>query len=180
MEFCSGWWIACKSAIYPSLPQEATARFPSGLELALPHLTRLEHPCPRRLVSFIVTVCLSLINIGSTEALNTINSLSGGSILFSYTITISCLVWRRLFGAPLPPRRWSLGRFGLLINVVALCFIMPVLFFYYWPLYTPVTPVNMNWSSAVFGGVLVFAAVWYVIKARHVYSGPVTLVKRVD
>lgn len=94
-------------------------------------------------VSWVVTSLLSLINIGSTTALNAINSLGGVSILFSYLITISCLVWRRLCGAPLPARRWSLGIYGLVINVVALVFITPILFFFVWPLFESVTAANM-------------------------------------
>lgn len=72
----------------------------------------------------------------------------------------SCLIWRRtsmiqlllssvvnmlttattgLKGPPLPPRRWSLGRYGLVINIVSLAFILPLLFFAFWPVATPVT-----------------------------------------
>lgn len=42
-------------------------------------------------------------------------------------------------GPPLPPRRWSLGRYGLAVNIVSLCFILPLLFFAFWPVATPVT-----------------------------------------
>lgn len=91
-------------------------------------------------VSVVISSLLSLINIGSYVALNAINSLGVVSLLFSYTVTISCLVWRRLYGAPLPPRRWSLGKYGLAINIVSLCFVTPLLFFAFWPVSTPVTP----------------------------------------
>lgn len=36
----------------------------------------------------------------------------------------------------------------------------------------------MNWSSVIFVGVLVIAMVYYVIKGRDEYTGPVALVKR--
>ena len=81
------------------------------------------------LVSFSITALLSLINIGSDVALNAINSLAGVSVLSSYLISIGCLVWRRIYGAPLPPRQWSLGRFGLPINIAALCGATPLWFF---------------------------------------------------
>lgn len=84
-------------------------------------------------VSVIISSLLSLINIGSYVALNAINSLGVVSLLFSYTVTISCMVWRRLFGAPLPPARWSLGRLGLAINLASLAFILPLTFFAFWP-----------------------------------------------
>lgn len=93
-------------------------------------------------------------------------------------VTIGCLIWRRLYGAPLPPRRWSLGKYGLAINIAAVAFLLPLWFFVFWPLATPVTAATMNWSSVLFVGVIVFFVVWYFVKARHVYSGPVTLVKR--
>jgi choline transport protein len=129
-------------------------------------------------VSLVVSALLACINLGSSVALNAINSLGGVSILTSYFITISCLVYRRLKGPPLPPRRWSLGKWGLLINVVALIYLLPLWFFAFWPLTTPVTPENMNWSSTMFGGVLIVALLYYYFKARHVYVGPVVFVKR--
>lgn len=81
------------------------------------------------MVSFAVTTLLSLINIGSSVALNAINSLAGVSLLTSYLLTIGCLIWRRTCGAPLPPRRWSLGKYGLAINVAAWFFLIPIWFF---------------------------------------------------
>ncbi|KIW50408.1 hypothetical protein PV05_11997 [Exophiala xenobiotica] len=129
-------------------------------------------------VSFAVSSLLSCINIGSATALNAINSLGGCSILTSYYITIGCLIWRRLNGPPLPSRRWSLGKYGLPINIAALMFLTPLWFFAWWPLSTPVTAEFMNWSSTMFAGTIIFAMGWYFLKARHIYTGPVVLVKR--
>ena len=100
------------------------------------------------------------------------------SILSSYLVVIGCLIHRRMFGAPLPPRRWSLGRFGLAINIIAVCFIIPLWFFAFWPTAVPVTPESMNWASVIFTGVLSIAIVYYIAKGRHEYDGPVALVKR--
>lgn len=135
-------------------------------------------PIPAIVLSATITCLLSLINIGSYYAFNAFNSLGTLSILFSYTIVISCLVWRRFSGNPLPARRWSLGKWGLPINIISLCFTTPLLLFYAWPLTYPVTPQNMNWSSTMFGGVLILAAIYYVFKGRKDYAGPVVLVKR--
>ena len=129
-------------------------------------------------VSVVVSSLLACINLGSSTALNAINSLGGVSILSSYFITISCLVWRRLRGRPLPPRRWSLGRFGLYINIASLLFLAPVWFFAFWPLATPATAATMNWSSTMFGGTILFALVYYAFRARFQYVGPVLQVKR--
>ena len=131
-------------------------------------------------VSLLVSSLLACINLGSYVALNAINSLGGVSILTSYYITIGCLIYRRVRGPPLPPRRWSLGKYGLAINIAALMFLTPLWFFAFWPLATPVTAESMNWSSTMFGGTIIVALVYYVAKARHVYTGPVVQVKRED
>lgn len=130
-------------------------------------------------LSIVVTGLLSCINLGSSVALNAIVSLGAVSILTSYYISISCVIYRRLKGPPLPPRRWSLGRFGLPINIAALTFLTPVWFFAWWPLATPVSASTMNWASTMFGAVMIIAITFYLLKARHgQYVGPVVNVKR--
>jgi amino acid transporter len=135
-------------------------------------------PVPAVAVSLTVSALLSLINIGSTVALNAITSLGAIAVLISYYLTISCVVYRRLHGPDLPSRRWSLGRWGLVINVAALAFLTPLIFFLTWPLVTPVTAMTMNWSSVMLCGVLIIAAIYYVVKGRHEYIGPVMYVQR--
>ncbi|EME82052.1 uncharacterized protein MYCFIDRAFT_119632, partial [Pseudocercospora fijiensis CIRAD86] len=134
-------------------------------------------PIPAIVVTFIITCLLALINIGSSVALNAFNSLASVSVLFSYLMTISCAVSRRILGPNLPPRRWSLGKWGMLINILSLIFITPILFFDFWPLMQPVTAQNFNWSSVMFAGVSTIAAINYVVSARFVYTGPVNEVK---
>ncbi|KAF1964473.1 putative GABA permease, partial [Bimuria novae-zelandiae CBS 107.79] len=129
-------------------------------------------------VSLSISALLSLINIGSSVALNAITSLGAVATLLSYYLTIGCLVHRRLFGAPLPDRRWSLGRYGLAINAGALVILTPLIFFLTWPLTTPVTAETMNWSSVMLLGVFAIATVYYVVKGRREYVGPVVLVRR--
>lgn len=99
---------------------------------------------PLRAVCVSIVGCLiSLINLGSSVALNAINSLGIVSILSSYFITISCLIWRRTQG-PLPTRRWSLGKYGMAINIGAMIFLTSIWFFAFWPLTLLVTAENMN------------------------------------
>lgn len=130
------------------------------------------------LISLLVTVLLSLINIGSTVALNAVVSLTVVSLIGSYMITISCVLLRRFHGPPLPPHRWSLGRYGAAINIAALCFLLPIFIFTFFPVATPVVASTMNWSIVLFGGIIIFATCYYFAFARHVYVPPVALVKR--
>lgn len=130
------------------------------------------------LVSVAVSSLLSLVNIGSYVALNAINSLGVVSLLFSYMVTIGCMVWRRLYGAALPPARWSLGRFGLAVNLMSLAFVLPLTFFAFWPVKYNPTVAELNWAPVMFVGILAMAGIYYLAYARHVYVGPVVLVRR--
>jgi hypothetical protein len=45
---------------------------------------------------------------------------------------------------PLPPHKWSLGRFGMAINIGALCFLLPVFVFAFFPLSAVVEPMLIS------------------------------------
>ncbi|KAK5702006.1 hypothetical protein LTR97_004824 [Elasticomyces elasticus] len=128
--------------------------------------------------TLIMTVVLGLINLGSAEAFNSINGLISGAIALTYGLSIGCVLWRRLFGQPLPYARWSLGRFGLLTNGTGFLFEMFVMVMSFFPLFSTVTTKTMNWGIAMFGGASIICAIYYVVKGRHVYVGPVARVKR--
>ena len=131
-------------------------------------------------VSFVITTLLSLINLGSAVAFNAIVSLALAALLSSYMISISCVRIKRWRGHPLPPRRWSLGRAGATINTVAVLYLAVVFVFTFFPQVTPVDPTHMNWSVLLYGIVVIFALVYYFVYGRHVYEGPVVLVKPMD
>ena len=93
---------------------------------------------------------LSLINLGSEVALNIITSLGTGALLSSYIVSVSCIIPKRLRGEPLLPRRWSLGTWGLPINIVSvlfmtLCFVMN--FFPQSP--HELTAESFNWNIVI-------------------------------
>ncbi|XPT02469.1 hypothetical protein M3J09_011587 [Ascochyta lentis] len=74
-------------------------------------------------VSFFITVLLSLINIGSTVAFNSVASLGTCAILSSYAISISCMFLKRWRKEPLLPSRFSLGRFGIWVNALSVLYL---------------------------------------------------------
>ncbi len=101
------------------------------------------------------------------------------ALLSTYILSFSCLIWRRLWGAPLPPRRWSLGAAGLFVNVGAVLFLVIVWIFVFFPLTTPVTLETMNWNCLMFGSTMIFAIAYYFAWGRRFYTSPVDLVKRI-
>ncbi|RKU42407.1 hypothetical protein DL546_005020 [Coniochaeta pulveracea] len=129
------------------------------------------------ILTFVITTLLSLINIGSTVAFNAIGSLALNALLGTYIISFTCLVLRRLRG-PLPPRRWSLGAAGIFVNIGAICFLLVVWVFIFFPVETPVVPSTMNWNVVMFCGTMIFAVVYYFVFGRKYYTSPADLVKR--
>jgi choline transport protein len=129
-------------------------------------------------MSFIVTSVFSLINLGSSVALVAVASLSASLLLTSYMVSISTLLLRRATGLNLPSRRWSLGRWGATVNITALCFLSVFWIFSFFPPTAVVTTTTMNWNALMFAIIIVVATLYYAIKARHEYVGPVMLVKR--
>lgn len=66
---------------------------------------------------------ITLINLGSAVALNIVTSLGTGALVSSYIVSISCLIIKRVRGEPFLPRRWSLGKFGLPVNIFSVGFL---------------------------------------------------------
>jgi amino acid transporter len=130
------------------------------------------------LLTFVFTTLLSLINIGSTVAFNAICSMATNALLSTYIISITCLLIRRHRGPALPTRRWSLGAFGMPINLAALLFLIWIWVFCFFPQSTPVTAETMNWNIVINAGIMILAVMYYFVKGRHVYIPPVALVKR--
>lgn len=125
-------------------------------------------------VTTMVSCLLSLINIGSATVFNAIVSLTVSGFFGSYILPFSFLLYVRIKSPQrLPTSAFRLGKWGVLVNGYAIAWSVLVLFFSFWPQSIPVTPVNMNWSVALWGGVNIFAGVFWGVHGRKVYKGPV-------
>ena len=130
------------------------------------------------LVSFTIAALLSLINLGSSVAYNAILSIGIVSLLSSYLVSISCILLKRIRNRPLLERRWSLGKWGLPVNVIGLAYLVIAWLFAFFPLGTPVTLGTMNWAAAVYGGVAIVASIYFGMFARRTYIAPVSRVSK--
>ncbi|KAK2743425.1 hypothetical protein FQN57_004890 [Myotisia sp. PD_48] len=135
-------------------------------------------PANAVLISCLISGLLALINLGSTTAFNAIISLNVGALMFSYAVSIACVLHRRVYYPQLlPPVYWSLGkRVGPVLNGIALLYALFAFFWSFWPQETPVNATNFNWSVVIFTGVLTMSLVMYFVRGKRVYSGPVTSV----
>ncbi|RMZ90307.1 hypothetical protein DV736_g2444, partial [Chaetothyriales sp. CBS 134916] len=64
------------------------------------------------------------------------------------------------------------GWIGIINNAYACSYMIFVIFWSVWPPTTPVTSETMNYSVVVTGGVIIFSIIWYFIRGRHEYHGP--------
>ncbi|KAI4112532.1 MAG: hypothetical protein LQ345_006331 [Seirophora villosa] len=129
-------------------------------------------------VNFAFGVAISLINLGSSVALGAIVSLTLASLLSSYILSIGCMFLKRIRGEPLPPAALPLGRWGLAINGVALAFLTAFFIFCFFPTTRLVNASTMNWNSAMFGGITLFATIWYLVGGHKKYRPPVDIQNR--
>lgn len=135
---------------------------------------------------------LSLINFGSTAAFNDVISLSVSGLYASYLMAAGLLLYRRCgtgFRMPDPTTHpalaqtdgqqlvwgpWHIpGTVGIINNVIACVYLVIIWFFSFFPQGTPVTPLSMNFSVVVTGGVTIFAIIYYLVWAKKEYIGPV-------
>ena len=125
-------------------------------------------------ISFTIAALLSLINLGSSVAYNAILSIGVVSLLTSYLVSISCVLLKRFRGEQLLERRWSLGKWGLPVNLLGLGYLIIAYIFAFFPLANGVTLGTMNWAAAVYGGVAIVSIIYYAAYAKNKYVAPVS------
>lgn len=148
---------------------------------ALAHVNKgTQIPVCSVLVSTIITVLLSLINIGSTAAFNAIASVMIAALFTTYILSIASFVRARFLPGGIPQSRFSLGKLGLPLNVFSLGYLCFAIIFTFFPTANNPTPVDMNWSILVFGVVVLFAIFQYIVHGRRIYQAPVMQVQKTD
>lgn len=129
-------------------------------------------------VTCMISALLALINIGSTVAFDAMVSLSTVALTLSYSVSISCVLHRRLFHPELLLHAsWSLGRLGVFVNSVGLIYVVFAFFWSFWPQNTPVNLQSFNWAVVIFLGIFILSMFMYLVGGRKTYSGPVTSVQ---
>ncbi|KAH8660379.1 amino acid/polyamine transporter I [Xylariales sp. PMI_506] len=132
------------------------------------------------ITTLIFSTLLSLVNLGSATALNSFTSLATTALLSSYMCSTSCILWRRLTNQPLLPSQFSLGKWGVFINIISLILMA---FFFVFVLFPPApdpTAATMNWNLPIYAGVMSISVIFYFVRGRHTYIGPVEYVRKLD
>lgn len=126
----------------------------------------------------VLAVALLLVNVNSTQIFSAVTSLAIVLIYLAYLlVTVPMPVKRLRGGRPredCPPGRFSLGRWGLPVNVLAVQWGLAMTVNLAWPrteIYNASPPFHwyLRWSSVLFVGVFAaggFAYYWFVQRHR--------------
>ncbi|KAJ5246259.1 choline transport protein [Penicillium chermesinum] len=143
------------------------------------------------LLTTVIVCLLALINIGSAVAFNDLVAMSISGLYMSYMVVAGLLLYRRCTGGISKTANgesavvntagatlvWGPfhvpGIWGILINAFALIYMTIAVFFSFWPPSWQVTVNTMNFSVVGTFGVILLSLIYYVIRARHIYNGPV-------
>lgn len=134
---------------------------------------------------------LALINIGSSVALDDVLSMAVSGSYLSYLMVSVLLFYRRIRGEiglfddsendvyNVPGAKLVWGPFhcpgiwGISVNAFAIIYNIIVVFFSFWPSTVNPTVEEMNWSVLGIGGSSILAIIYYFVRARHTYTGPI-------
>ncbi|KAK3613101.1 hypothetical protein LTR56_028068, partial [Elasticomyces elasticus] len=72
----------------------------------------------------------------------------------------------------------SLGKWGLAINIAAMCWLVQIFVFIQFPGVTPTVTALMNFSSLLIGSVVLFATAYWFVIGKRVYISPTERLQR--
>ncbi|KDE07288.1 hypothetical protein MVLG_02508 [Microbotryum lychnidis-dioicae p1A1 Lamole] len=131
------------------------------------------------LVAFI-SALMVLLSFASIVAVSAVFALCAMALDTSYVIPIALKMWFRDHPeVNYKPGPFDLGRGPLMyiVNLIAIFWTTFVVIILALPTIMPVTAANMNYASAVTGGVMILSLIWYFAGGRKHYTGPRNLIQ---
>ncbi|OCK96679.1 amino acid transporter [Cenococcum geophilum 1.58] len=120
---------------------------------------------PTRALGLVAVLCalIGLITVGSTSAFFAVISLGALALYISYVVPIFLFLLRKLQGQHPQYGPFNLGRFGIPVNIFAVCYCIFVIVWLPFPAILPVTAANFNYAGPIMFAVIVIALVdWFV------------------
>ncbi|KAK3716360.1 hypothetical protein LTR37_006510 [Vermiconidia calcicola] len=118
----------------------------------------------------VIVMVLACLNIGSYAAFGAFIALASFALFTSYFIAIACMLRSRLQGK-VQYGGWTLGRWGVPINIFALLYTAYLCVFFVFPQYLPVTAEGFNYALPIFAGVCLIALVLWFAWAKKNWPG---------
>ncbi|CAG9981838.1 unnamed protein product [Clonostachys byssicola] len=124
---------------------------------------------------FILNMVLGTIYAGNTTAFNAVLSMAIFGMYLSYMLPIMAMLFygrnrlRPCDYGPFKLPRWL----GVSCNIIALVWSSVAIFFSTFPTQIPVTGMNMNYSSFIMIGWVIFGLIFYLLNGRYRFKMPV-------
>ncbi|KAJ4362598.1 hypothetical protein N0V95_001403 [Ascochyta clinopodiicola] len=134
----------------------------------------LQVPIPALFLVGFICCLLSLINLGSAAAFNSLVSLPTIALYISYLVPIALLTARQLAGRHPKYGPFQLGKWSIPIKLCSMVYLVYVIIFVAFPASMPVTSLTMNYAPPILIGFLVIAMVDWFIRGRKKFEVPTT------
>jgi choline transport protein len=125
------------------------------------------------LLAATVQMALNAIYFGSVTGFFTVISIATEGFYLSYAMPLFVRILARFTGhAKVLPGPYTLGKWGIWLNVVGLVFLTFAAITFNFPSVAPVTSENMNYCSAAIGVIALVSLVTWVVDGRKNFRGP--------
>jgi amino acid permease (GABA permease) len=122
------------------------------------------------LLSTFIQGILGLIYLGSSAAFNAFTGVATICLSASYGLPVVILLFRGrhlVDGAT-----FHLGKYGYIINIITILWILLAIVLFTMPTAIPVTPSSMNYASVLFVFFAGVSVLWYIVWGRTHFTGP--------
>ncbi|KAH6689671.1 gaba permease [Plectosphaerella plurivora] len=133
---------------------------------------KLDVPFNAMMLSMAVQIVLGLLRFGSAAAFNAFSGVGVISLTAAYATPIAI----NLFNGRKATKdaKFSLGKFGVPLNVIALAWSALAMPLFCMPATIPVTADLVNYAPVVFVAACLISGIWYIAWGHKNYAGPPT------
>lgn len=125
------------------------------------------------LLACVVQMALNSIYFGTLTGFNTVISIATEGFYLSYAMPLLARTLSWFTGdTKALPGPYNLGRYGILMNVIGLVFLVFTSITFNFPTLAPVNSGNMNYTSAAIGIIGLISIVTWIISGRKAFTGP--------
>ncbi|EUC27671.1 hypothetical protein COCCADRAFT_41656 [Bipolaris zeicola 26-R-13] len=125
------------------------------------------------LLTTVVQMAFNSIYFGTTTGFNTIIGIATQGFYLSYLMPLLSRILAHFSGKKTRLEgSYSLGRWGIVLNIIGFLYLTFVCVVSNLPTVTPVTSENMNYTSAATGAVMLLSLVFWIMTGRKKFTGP--------
>ena len=93
------------------------------------------------------------------------------------TPLLAIILWRLSHEKATLPGPWALGKWGMILNIIGLVFLLFASITFNFPGSNPVTAQNMNYTSAAIGIIGLISLVTWITNGRKHFTGPTVMLE---